>query len=319
MKVLIFTSYFGGPYQWGRDLAQELQSRGVDAAHVHSFVPRLLGLIHVAADVLHTTIPFPVKLWSKPILLTIQGNFTIEKNVLQKYYPKAIKQASAVSTSSSYLQDAIPLPRAVLIPNAVFPERFRAAQHGTRDKLNLVTIMNFYFEGKVRGLIDLFNLLRDCGRRDFRLIVTGEGPYRKLLEKHAASTELDIIFTGQLDDVGLVLANSDAFLYYTHQDSFPNVIAEAMASSLPVLTNNFGSMGDIITDGHDGLIATSPEHYRELLDSLFADPGYRRVLGANARASVERKFSWNVVAEQFLEIYGEILNNTKTVDNIQER
>lgn len=306
MKVCIFTSYFGGPYQWGCDLAQELVANGVKVRHVHNFVERLMGLVSVKADVIHTTIPFPLKLWRKPVLLTIQGDFSIEKNILAKYYPKAIRQASALTTSSSYLKEKIPLPGATLIPNAVYPEKFRLAKHGTRQKLNLATVMNFYFEGKVKGIIDMLNILRDSGLSNFRHVIVGDGPYREQLEKYATDTKMDIIFTGTLQDVSLVLSNSDIFLYYTHQDSFPNVVAEAMASGLPVLTNNFGSMGDIINNGHDGLVAETPAQYTADLRNLFDSASYRRELGERARVSVEEKFNWHVIARKFIKLYEEI-------------
>ena len=306
MKVCIFTAYFGGPYQWGCDLASELNASGVMAQHVHSYYERLLGLVRVKADVVHTTIPFPVKFWQKPVLLTIQGDFSVEKNILARYYPKAVRQASAITTSSSYLKEKIPLPSSVLIPNAVYPEKFKVAKHGTRRKLNLATVMNFYFEGKTRGIIDMLDILRQSGLNNFRHIIVGDGPYRERLEKYAAGIGMDIIFTGSLKDVSLVLSNSDIFLYYTHQDSFPNVVAEAMASGLPVLTNNFGSMGDIIENGRDGLVADTPEEYAGHLKNLFADANYRRELGEHARASVEEKFSWHVIAKRFMKIYEEI-------------
>lgn len=307
MRVSIFTSYFGGPYQWGCDLVSELRANGVDAQHVSTLYRRVLGLINVNTDVVHTTIPFPIKMWRKPILLTVQGDFTNESNILQKYYPKIIRQANAITTSSNYLKISIPLPdKTMLIPNAVFPERFKIAKHGTRKRLNFATIMNFYIKGKVSGLIDMFDVMRNSGLTNFRHIIVGEGTYKPMIEEYARKTKLEIIFSGRLDNVSLVLANSDIFLYYTHQDSFPNVIAEAMASGLPVLTNNFGSMNDIIKHGYDGLVAETPEKYGEYLKRLFDDVEYRRQLGERARESVEEKFSWHVIAKQFMKLYEEI-------------
>jgi len=308
VKVDLFTARAGGPYQWGQDLEEELPRWGIEARHVASYARYTMSLFRTNADLIHTTVPIPMKLWRRPVLLTVQGDFTEEHSLLQRYYPAMVVNADATTTSSRYVKNKIPLPGdTAVIPNPIFPDRFKATEHGTRERLNLVTVMNFYFENKVQGLIDLFDALGRTGLTNFRCIVVGDGPYKRAIESHALRTGLDIIFCGWLRDVGLVLSNSDIFVYYTHQDSFPNTITEAMASKLPVVINNFGSIGEIVEHGHDGLVADNPEQFAEALRSLFADVGYRRELGENARTSVEKKFNWRAVIGQFLQIYGKLL------------
>lgn len=308
VKVSLFTARAGGPYQWGQDLAVELPRWGIETSHIASYAGYARALLKTNADLIHTTIPIPLKLWRKPILLTVQGDYTEEHNILQKHYPAMVASAHAITTSSQYVKDKIPLPATTtVIPNPIFPGRFKATEHGTRERLNLATVMNFYFKSKVQGLVDLFTALEESKLTDFRCIVVGDGPYRHAVEAHALRTGLDIIFCGRLEDVGLVLSNSDIFVYYTHQDSFPNAITEAMASKLPVVINNFGSIGEIVEHGRDGLVADNPEQFAEMLRSLFTDAKYRRELGENARASVERKFSWQGVIGRFLQIYSKLL------------
>ena len=309
----LFTARAGGPYQWGQDLAVELPRWGIEARHIASYAGYAAALLHTDADLIHTTVPIPLKLWHRPTLLTVQGDYTVERNPLQKYYPRMVANAQAVTTSSEYVKNKIPLPAAAtVIPNPIFPDRFKSTDHGTRDRLNLATVMNFYFKHKVQGLVDLFTALKISGLTNFRCLVVGDGPYRHAIEAHALRTGLDIIFCGRLEDVGLVLSNSDIFVYYTHQDSFPNTITEAMASKLPVVINSFGSIGEIVEHGRDGLVANSPEQFAELLRTLFASARYRRELGENARTSVERKFNWRVVIGQFLRIYSRLLGKEET-------
>ena len=308
IKVDLFTARAGGPYQWGQDLEEELPRWGIEARHVASYAKYTTSLLRTDADLIHTTVPIPMKLWHRPTLLTVQGDYTEERSLLQRYYPAMVTSADAVTTSSEYVKRKIPLPGdTAVIPNPIFPGRFKATEHGTREKLNLVTVMNLYFKNKVLGLVDLFNALGKSGLTNFRCIVVGDGPYKHAIEAHALRTGLDIIFCGWLADVGLVLSNSDIFVYYTHQDSFPNTITEAMASKLPVVINSFGSIGEIVEHGHDGLVADNLEQFAEALRSLFASVKYRRELGENARASVEKKFNWRVVIGRFLQIYGRLL------------
>ena len=307
-KVDLYTARAGGPYQWGQDLLEELPRWGIVANHVASYAEYIASLLRTDADLIHTTVPIPIKTWNRPTLLTVQGDYTEEHSLLQRYYPEMVANASAITTSSEYVKKKIPLPAdTAVIPNPIFPDKFKPTEHGTRERLNLVTVMNLYFKDKVLGLVDLFKALEMLKPLKFRCIVVGDGPYKKAIEAHALKTGLDIIFCGWLSDVGLVLSNSDIFVYYTHQDSFPNTITEAMASKLPVIINSFGSLGEIVEHEHDGLVADSPERFAELLRLLFDNVSLRRELGENARASVERKFNWRVVIGRFLEIYARLL------------
>ena len=311
MQVDILTSYFGGPYQWGCDLATALRNNGYSVNHINAFSKRFVGMFAQNADIVHTTIPFPIKMWKKPMVVTVQGDYTEEKNILQRYYPKVVEKADALTTSSRYIKDKLLLDRAVIIPNAVFPERFKVAEHGTRKTLNLATIMNFYIKGKVKGLVDMIGIMRDSGVRDFRHIIVGDGPYRGWVEETAAKSGLDIRLSGILDDVSLVLSNSDIFLYMSYQDSFPNVVAEAMASGLPVLTNRFASVEDIITHGKDGLIADDPYDFAMQFAELSSRVTMRRRLGGTAIDTVERKFNWHTIVKQFMEIYEGLKGDNK--------
>ena len=143
----------GGPFYWARNLASTLNERGIKARHVYKLRELYLSPLYPNADIVHTTVPFPFKLWQKPIVLTLHGDYTIEPNIWQRFYPKTIAEAKVITVPSQYLKQRLGLERAVVIPNAVFPERFEPAQHEARDELNLVTVMNFYFPDKVQGLL----------------------------------------------------------------------------------------------------------------------------------------------------------------------
>jgi len=90
----------GGPYNWGRDLTYMLNKNGIVAKHIHT-LPMLLGsCLYQPADVVHTTVPTPIKVWRRPIVLTMHGDYTIEQNVWQRFYPRTIAQASTITTRS---------------------------------------------------------------------------------------------------------------------------------------------------------------------------------------------------------------------------
>ena len=129
MKVNVLTPVRkGGPYSWGVDLTYMLNQNGIPTKHVHS-LPMLLGsCLHQSTDVVHTSVPIPFKLWKRPTVFTVHGDYTVEQNMWQRFYPRTIAHASAITAPSQYLKQKLGLERATVIPNALFVEQFKPVE-----------------------------------------------------------------------------------------------------------------------------------------------------------------------------------------------
>ena len=94
-----------------------------------------------------------------------------------------------------------------------------------------------------KGCADALELLcrLDPG---WHLMLAGEGPYRRELERLAQSKGLQerVHFTGPLHDVRPAYAAMDAYLFLTRYEPFGLVLAEAMAAGVPIF--GLGSMGE---------------------------------------------------------------------------
>ena len=94
-----------------------------------------------------------------------------------------------------------------------------------------------------KGCADALDLL---GRLDpgWHLMLAGEGPYRGELERLTQSKGLQerVHFTGALADVRAAYAAMDAYLFMTRYEPFGLVLAEAMASGVPIF--GLGSIGE---------------------------------------------------------------------------
>lgn len=307
MTVNILTPpRLGGPFYWARDLANSLNERGVKSKHIYQLRKLLLSPFYQDADIVHTTVPFPFKLWKRPIVLTIKGDYTIERNMWQRFYPRTIAEANVITTPSQYLKQKLGLEKAIVIPNALFPQEFKVAQHEARDELNLVTVMNFYFPDKVKGLLNIIDILNKIQNRRFKYTIIGGGRYLDTIKHQIDETKVNVNFTGFLPDPKSALAASDIFLYYSYHDNFPNVVLEAMACGLPVITNNVGAVSEIIDNGENGYIAENDESYLEYLVNLLDAVDLRQKVGFKARQIVEQKFDWEKVIGNYIEIYKNI-------------
>ncbi|RZJ16034.1 MAG: glycosyltransferase family 1 protein [Haliea sp.] len=80
-------------------------------------------------------------------------------------------------------------------------------------------------------------------------------------------------------------ASLDAFFYRTgaFSEAYGRVVAEAMASGLPVVVHSRGGYAEIIEDGVSGFLIRSQEEAYDALLRLAADPALCRTVGDAAR------------------------------------
>lgn len=308
MRVNVLTPLRkGGPYNWGRDLAAHLNAGNAhQAAHLHSFPDLISAPARQAADLVHTAVPLNLRLWKKPVVLTVHGDYSVENNLWKLLYPWSVHLADAVTTPSAFLKERLCLDTAEVIPNAVYPDHFKPGQHSAGAVVNLVTVTKFYFEDKAAGVLDLLRIVEQVKRStdlDLRLTVVGGGKFLDPILEKASAFDVPVHFTGFLDRPASALEQADLFVYYSTHDNFPITLLEAMASGLPIVSNEFGAIREIITSGREGYIARTPEEYAESLSRLIGDPGLRQRMGREARQAVEKKFSWDVVAGKYAKLY----------------
>src|SRR5690606_12705146 len=109
------------------------------------------------------------------------------------------------------------------------------------------------FEGK--GLRSILKALAETRHRDCRLIVLGTGPVRRFehiaAERGVASR---VIFAGRRSDIARFYGAGDLFLLPTAYEPFPNVVLEAMATGLPVMTTTTSGGADILRVGKNGYL-----------------------------------------------------------------
>jgi glycosyltransferase involved in cell wall biosynthesis len=95
-------------------------------------------------------------------------------------------------------------------------------------------------------LIQSFELLRDCNYQG-RLIIAGDGPeFEKIRSQVVASSHRDFI-----DLLGLVseeekvqlLSKAELLVITSKREGFPQIVAEAMASGLPIVTTEYPENG----------------------------------------------------------------------------
>lgn len=191
-----------------------------------------------------------------------------------------------------------------LVHHGVDVRRFRPVPRDARRRPGPPGIISVGRLVEKKGHADLLaacRLLKDRHQR-FRLEVYGDGPLRQRLEAEIARLDLgeEVALLGPRARGELLpaLQGADVFALTPvvtadgDRDGIPNVLLEAMACGLPAVTTSVGGIGEVITHGRSGLLA-SPRDVAAIaghLLSLLADHGTRRRLGEAARRTVVERF-----------------------------
>lgn len=94
-----------------------------------------------------------------------------------------------------------------------------------------------------------------------KLLIVGDGPAKKNLEKLSAQLEMGnhIIFTGKVpwQETGLYYQCSDLFITASKTETQGLTILEAMAAGVPIVVRKDDNIKDVITDGVNGRVFES--------------------------------------------------------------
>jgi len=130
-----------------------------------------------------------------------------------------------------------------------------------------------------------------------RGVIIGDGPERSTLERLAQERGLlpnGVQFLGRRRDVPRLLRQADVFVLTSQHEGFPNVLLEAMAARLPVVTTPAGDSARVVADGVVGYVVPFDDvaGMAQRVGELVERPALRRRLGEAGRQRVEQRYSY---------------------------
>jgi len=144
--------------------------------------------------------------------------------------------------------------------------------------------------------------------------ILGDGEMRGRLKKMIGKMGLGgkIKMAGKLppDSIPLEMDEADIMLVPSVEEGLPNVIKEALASGLPVISTNVGGIPELIEDGVNGFLV-DPENASQMAEKLIClieGPELWGRFADEGRAAVEEKFDVKKQMSRLEKKYGEIIN-----------
>ena len=144
-----------------------------------------------------------------------------------------------------------------------------------------------------------------------KMIITGDGPKRDWMERKMPNA----IFTGRKtgDELARIYASCDVFFFPSSTETFGNVVIEAMASGLPVVSANAGGPADLVEHNRSGFLVEKGEDevFAQQILKLLDDDELRASMSIQAQRSVQKR-SIEELHENLWDIYdGVIVDHAK--------
>ena len=119
-------------------------------------------------------------------------------------------------------------------------------------------------------------------------------------------------YLGRLhDDVALRLAYcaADVFVCPSREENFPYTVMESLSCGTPVAAFAVGGIPDMVEDKVNGCLAAphAPDALARSIAYILEDKNRRAGMSAAARQVVEDRYAMQVVAQQYMQLYSEIL------------
>ncbi|MGB7201867.1 MAG: glycosyltransferase [Pyrinomonadaceae bacterium] len=225
----------------------------------------------------------------------------------QAYLPDHLITNSELALRRA-LERGLERSRIHLVRNRVDQHNGCVRQSSADDKISILFVGRLGKEKRPQLFIKLAKEITErYPKANLSFRIVGDGPLRVELEglrTRLGLSEDVLIFSGERTDVSEIYRNSNMLILTSEYEGTPNVVLEAMAHGLPVVSTRVGGVPDILPDGAGLLV--DPSDFSGLVDAtkrLILDPELRVAMGKKAKAAISERHSHDDLGRRLKEIY----------------
>jgi colanic acid/amylovoran biosynthesis glycosyltransferase len=229
----------------------------------------------------------------------------------EKLEPAIFIHTSTELARSALIARGVDAGKAVCIRSGLERLPGMKALRSSRSPLHLLSLARLVEKKGLDRQLRIYAALKAAGV-EFSARIVGDGPLRQRLERLAGHLGVSerVTFVGQVPphevwehlDWSDVLLHTGVVAPSGDRDGFPNVIAEAMAAGVPVVTSPTAGTTEAVTDGVTGVVlpVDRPEAWVVVLRRLSTDDKFCDALRTAARGWVEVNFDVRTNTERLL-------------------
>lgn len=176
----------------------------------------------------------------------------------------------------------------------------------------------FCFVGRMvrdKGINELVHSFLRLYQKDERVRLLLVGPFEKELDPVLPEVEEHILhhpgicYMGYQNDVRPFLVASDALVFPSYREGFPNVVIQAGAMGLPAIVTDINGCNEIVLPDLNGVIIPSKDEQAlyESMKYFASHPVEVEKMAANARPLIASRYEQRVVWNALLDEYKSII------------
>lgn len=194
-------------------------------------------------------------------------------------------------------------------------------QRVSGEPIKVLTIARLVEKKGVAFAIEAVSRLLSKGEK-IEYTVAGEGMLREnlqqLIVRMGIERQVRLIGSKTHEEVKVLLEESHVLVAPSltsesgDQEGIPNVIKEAMASGLPVISTFHSGIPELVTDGVSGLLVPERDagSIADALEYLIRHPEMCNEMGQAGRRQVEQKFDTNALNKKLEELWLGLMQET---------
>ncbi len=292
------------------DLIHSLDSR--DAPFIRKKAPLIVNF----NDYICTAVPFnPFKYPWRATDLRIRYPYETFMKILERI---SVQRADLMLPNSNYTSS--------MISNAygLDPKKVRVVYKGIDlEEFNFKcdTKRQALFVGgnlEKKGIIELIDAAEIVAKEfnDVNFLAVGRGTDKYMsmlkskLDKAGLSKRFSFVYNLKHEDIIRLYKESAMFVLPSYRDGLPQVIMEAMAASLPVVSTTIGGIPEAVEEGKNGYLVEPCEHISlaERMSTLFANEAKRKSMGKLGRKMAEERFEWRRMVKSYISAYDKVMS-----------
>lgn len=205
--------------------------------------------------------------------------------LVDRIYPKADCIVCQSKTIEEYFKTVDADSNTVVIANPVNAVSINCEPIDKREK-KIIAAGRLSTQKNYALLINAFNRIKS-DFPDYRVEIYGQGSekdnLKKLIEEHGLQNQ--VFLMGTKPNVMKQEANAALYVMSSDYEGFPNALAEAMASGIPVISTDFpsGVAHELITDGVNGFVVPlrDPDNMAEAIKAILSDEALQMKMSRN--------------------------------------